>query len=429
MQKHIAIVPLIGGMAIGAEKALGRPPEAVFSYDAFALNDSFLRAWYDKRGLDIPYISLDDREDFSFIDQMNFGEVDLVTSVCPCSGLSAANTSSGAGCQQNEWMYKSTEWVLDKIKPKVLIGENAPRLYGSFGQLVAITLNTIARRYGYLLTIVKTSTHFHGIPQKRERTFFVLFRDLEHPPIFNQDRSFYDGTWVDYLDSFAADDTVGEGAENPFHDELWRILETETNRTRAEIREDLTGSRRSILAELCQYHPEVRDRYIDEWIDKEEEDRLKFRVARKLKFTREKLAVTGVCNVWDDTPKFTHTDYYPAVMYKNVVGTWHPRDIRPITPREQMRLMGLPEDMDVPRKYVNAIAQNVPTCTAAWIVREALAAAEGRRPSFTDELTGDKIFRQSNLNGSHVAGMDTGRHLALAIEREEVEITPEFALA
>lgn len=427
MQKHIAIVPLIGGMAIGAEKVLGRPPEAVFSYDAFALNDSFLRGWYEKRGLNIPYISLDDRADFSFIDQMSFGEIDLVTSVCPCSGLSASNVHSGSGCQQNEWMYKSTEWVLSKIKPKVLVGENAPRLYGSFGQLVAIKLNTIAREHGYTLTIVKTSTHYHGIPQKRERTFFVLFRDLELPPVFNQDRSFYEGTWVGYLDSFSADDTDGEGAHSPFHDELWNVLVEKTNRTRDQIKDCLKENKRSVLVELCEHNPEVRDAYIDEHI--ESEDTLKMRVARKLRFTREKLAVTGVCNVWDDTPKFTHTDYYPAVMYKNVVGTWHPRDIRPITPREQMRLMGLPEDMDVPRKYLNAIAQNVPTCTAAWIVREALAAVAGERESFTGELIGDRILRQSNLNGTKVPGMDIGRHLAQAIETQEVELTPEFALA
>lgn len=424
MQKHIAIVPLIGGMAIGAEQALGRPPEAVFSYDAFNLNDSFLTAWYEKRGLNIPYISLDQHPDY----EPNFGEIDIVTSVCPCSGLSAANTSSGAGCQQNEWMYRSTEWVLDKIKPRVLVGENAPRLYGSFGQLVAMKLNTIAKRYGYVLTIVKTSTHFHGIPQKRERTFFVLFRDLDAPPIFNQDRSFYGGSWVEYLDSFGLDDTSGEGAYSDFHEELWRILESETKSTRAEIRELLTESKRSVLVELCQYNPEVRDRYIEQWIDKEEEDRLKFRVARKLKFTREKLNQTGVCNVWDDSPKFTHTDYYPAVMYKTVVGTWHPREIRPITPREQMRLMGLPEDMDVPRKYVNAIAQNVPTCTAAWIVREALATVNGLRPVYTDDLTGDMIFRQSNLNGSQTPGIGIGKHLAAALESGYAEITQDFCV-
>lgn len=423
MQKHIAIVPLIGGMAIGAEMELGRPPEAVFSYDAFELNDSFLRAWYSKRGLDIPYISLDQRPDYT----PEFGEVDLVTSVCPCSGLSAANTSAGAGCQQNEWMYKSTEWVLSKIKPRVLVGENAPRLYGSFGQLVAIKLREIGERYGYKLNLVKTSTHFHGIPQKRERSFFVLLRDFEYPPIFNRDESFYNGTWIDYLDSFKNDDSVGLEAKSEHNDEMWRVLLEGTGKTKEEIRDIIIEERRSLLIQICQYEPELRDKYIDEFI--ESDDKVKASLARKFNYTREKMKKSGCCNVWDTSPNFVRTPYFPSIMYKTVSRTHHNRDLRTLTPREQMRLMGLPEDMDVPRSYLNAIAQNVPTCTARWIVREALAAADGRRPVFTDELVGDRIYRQSNLNGSSLPGMEAGHHLIRLIEAEEVVLTPEFALA
>jgi len=422
MQKHIAIVPLIGGMAIGAEMELGCPPEAVFSYDAFELNDSFLRAWYSKRELNVPYISLDQHPAY----EPDFGEIDLVTSVCPCSGLSAANTSAGAGCQQNEWMYKSTEWALSKIRPKVLVGENAPRLYGSFGQLVALKLRDIAARYGYLLTLVKTSTHFHGIPQKRERSFFVLLRDTELPPIFNRDQSFYDGTWMDYLDSFKDDDSKGLESRSEHNDEMWKILLEGTKLSKEEIRDLIITTRSSLLTQICMHEPELRDKYIDEYI--ESEDKVKASLARKFHYTREKMKKSGCCNVWDTSPYFTSALYFPSVMYKTVCRVHHNRDVRTLTPREQMRLMGLPETMDVPRSYLNAIAQNVPTCTARWICREALAAVEGRRPVFTDELVGDRIFRQSNLNGTTTPGMGAGQHLTKLIEAEEVKINHEFAL-
>ena len=415
MAKHISIVPLIGGMAIGAEQALGRPPEAVFSYDAFKLNDSFLMAWYEKRGLNIPYISLDQHPDY----EPSFGEIDLVTSVCPCSGLSGANSQAGAGCQQNYWMTRSTEWVLDKIKPRVLIGENAPRLFGHFGQPVAVQLKEIGERFGYSMTLVKTSTHFHGLPQKRERSFFLFFRDVKIPAL-TRDESFYEGHWTEFLSSFEDDDSNGEYHQSSIHDALWNILVERTGRTREEIRDEIREKKRSIFVELAAHQPEARDQIIEEYLDGE--DQLMHRIARSLKRTKEKMEISGCCNVWDDSPRFSKNEYYPAVMYKNIYATWHPNHMRPITPREQMRLMGLPEDMDIPRKYLNAIAQNVPTCTARWMVREAVSAeemSEGLVP-----LTGDGIYRFNNLNGKHQWGLNIGPHLQKWIDGGEMEFTP-----
>ncbi len=63
-----------------------------------------------------------------------------------------------------------------------------------------------------------------------------------------------------------------------------------------------------------------------------------------------------------------------------------------------MRLMGLPEDMDVPSNH-NAICQNVPTCTAAWAVGEVAAALRGERELWDGEDTNDGILRYNNKNG------------------------------
>ena len=182
----------------------------------------------------------------------------------------------------------------------------------------------------------------------------------------------------------------------------------------------LREGRRSIFVELAQFQPEVRDQVIDEYLDGE--DQLMDRVARSLKRTREKMAISGCCNVWDDSPRFSPNDYYPAVMYKNIYATWHPHHMRPITPREQMRLMGLPEDMDVPRRYLNAIAQNVPTCTARWIVREAVSTEQMTED--VSPLTGVGIYRFNNLNGKHQWGLNVGPHLQKWIDQGEIEFTP-----
>jgi len=323
-------------------------------------------------------------------------------------------------------MYKSTEWALSKARPRVLIGENAPRLFGSFGQMVAIKLRMIADRYGYKLTLVKTSTHFHGLPQKRERSFFVLFRDLDTPPVFERQDAQFDGHWTEFLDSFGPDDTVGEHHNSEHAEEMWSIATRGMNKTKEEVRDVLGQHKTSLLLHIVKNMPWARDAYIAENL--ESDNKVKACMARKLKYTREKWFRTGNCNVWDTSPLFIDKPYYPSVMHRTVERTYRSDLMRTITPREQMRLMGLPESMDVPRSYINAIAQNVPTCTAGWIIKEALAALNGERPLLDKVLTGDRIFRQSNINGSSLLGMEAGNHITKLIDQKEVELTQDFQI-
>jgi len=54
------IVPLIGGSPLGAEKAFGKPPEAIYSYDGFQENDShYINYQNNVKGRGLEYILLD----------------------------------------------------------------------------------------------------------------------------------------------------------------------------------------------------------------------------------------------------------------------------------------------------------------------------------------------------------------------------------
>jgi hypothetical protein len=54
------IIPLIGGQMIGAEKAFGKPPEAIFSYDGFQANDShYVNYMNNLKGRNLDYVLLD----------------------------------------------------------------------------------------------------------------------------------------------------------------------------------------------------------------------------------------------------------------------------------------------------------------------------------------------------------------------------------
>ena len=100
-------IPLIGGQMLGAEKAFGKPPEAIYSYDGFQANDShYVNYQNNVKGRGLEYRLLDEGPPIH--------KVDVVSGTPPCAALSQLNTgkteeAKGAGCAKNEWMYKVFE--------------------------------------------------------------------------------------------------------------------------------------------------------------------------------------------------------------------------------------------------------------------------------------------------------------------------------
>jgi site-specific DNA-cytosine methylase len=109
-------------------------------------------------------------------ENIKFKDIDIVVSIPICSGLSLINTSKsrGANAEQNDNMYNITTLALEKIKPKCFIFENAPALYTKSGALVVDNLFNIAKKNNYSMSLIKTDTFLHGIPQHRHRTFAIF---------------------------------------------------------------------------------------------------------------------------------------------------------------------------------------------------------------------------------------------------------------
>lgn len=387
--KHLALVPLIGGMAIGAEKTLNLPPEAVVSYGAFMGNDKFLLQYYKQRGLSIPYHSLDETPNVSFSD------IDIITSVCPCSGLSTVNTRAGAGCQQNEWMRVSTKWALEYARPRVLVGENAHTLATNMGRPVAQDIRDIGKEFGYTMSMMKTSTHLHGIPQERTRAFFILWRDTP-PAVLEYQDAQYEGTWLEYLDSFGESDSFVEDWHRPMQEEIFSVLRTKYGSDRAIVDECIKRSE-SGLTLLLEMEEDVV-KIVEEHLDNDTSVGKRKLAARLDRILKKRVADPTKTGIWDISPRFRSTKNFRAVMWKNISSEWRPDELRSINVREQMRLMGLPEEMEIPKSYPNAVCQNVPTCTAAWIVSEIVQALEGKRDGWDGNMSNDGILRQNNIN-------------------------------
>ena len=106
--KHAGIVPLIGGEILASDEAYGKKPEYLMTYSGFMGNEEHLIKHYYEQGLSIPYHVLDEEPN------VKLEQVDVVSSVCPCAGLSTYHNSHGEQNENNQWMEKSSEFVFTR---------------------------------------------------------------------------------------------------------------------------------------------------------------------------------------------------------------------------------------------------------------------------------------------------------------------------
>ena len=375
--KWMSIVPLVGGMSIGAKNVLGNPPEAILSYPAFQGNDQYLLNYWDYKN----YHLLDPVEN-KIPESINVNEVGVVNAVCPCAGLSTLNSSSsmGSDAPQNEWMYKTADLVLEQIRPEVFLGENAPGLFTNLGEGVVNKLRDIGKKHGYTFSLYKTDNSFHGIPQKRIRTFYFFWKGDKTPilPWINKERSNIE----DYLKEIPADATYQdkvEKAEALQSNFLWRFLTENISSDTKKLREIIFNSapNRNVISvykflfnkenpmELIYKNKEMIDKWCNSLLESgtDEERKDAQYIINKTSHIVKKIEAGG--NFWDSSIRFIKGNVVNAVTSKNKFMDIHPTEDRFLTFREQMHLMKLPHDFvlngtkEIDIKNKNVISQNV----------------------------------------------------------------------
>ena len=387
---HGHVIPLIGGSVLGATAALGKPPEWIASWGSvFGANDQYCLKYFS----DTPYFELDER-------QYPSQYVDIVTCLPPCAGLSMGNTTSGdkvnnpRGCNapSNLHMLNGSEFAMSKIKPKAMIVENAPTLYSKMGEEFAERINSLAQLHGYTMSLVKTTSLNHGIPQERTRSFYFLWQGNKVPvlePIKKPYVPFHkflrDG-------KFALSEPVSNKPA-PSTDPLWQFIES---KYRGSSKQDIlanVASQRMVsvwnviydsgwLEEACRV---VKDQRTNRWLN----------------YTLEKKKAGK--NIMDGSMKLAW-ERTAALMWKTMPHLLHPYEDRWLSVAEALALMGFPYDyatkVHISTKNSNVVAQNVPMKTAADWVNEIVEALNGNRSWVNPELKSDgtyKILRQSNV--------------------------------
>lgn len=378
-----SIIPLIGGMSVANKKATGDDPAFIISYPAFEANDSHCVNHFKET----PYVVIDpETNQLPEVANALFEEVDFISTVCPCAGLSMLNSSReqsgksrGADAAQNDWMYKSAELVLEQIRPKVFWGENAPGLYSNMGVKVVEKLREIGKKNGYSFSVVKTNTFLHGIPQHRMRTFYFFWKNSEAPIMGYYKREA--PMLGDYLEQ------VPEGAS--MMDRPFGLGDIRENGWFLYAREKGWDTKRLIESSYkTMFHWVMGEKLIDdclEWSEKNSQDSMfKFINHIKRKLADDK-------GWWDGTP-LIFNDATNAIIAKNACVV-HPNKERGITIREAMHLMGLPHDFEMVSNAMNHICQNVPVTTATDWTNEIIRFIKGEIQEF-----GGDFVKQNNIS-------------------------------
>ena len=388
---YASIVPLIGGENLGIMQSMNNQlPEYVLSYTPFAKNDShFISYLREKHGWSGDYIFLDAEGNESYKPTKH---VNVVNTVCPCAGLSSLSVTSSADSEMNEWMYKTSEYVLGTIKPDMFWGENAPRLFTNAGKKVADRLFAIGQENGYTLNLYYTESRLHGLAQKRPRTFY-FFTKGEQAPIFKYYRRDLESIEavlrkpVDPSDAMSPYVNPKTPTDNPW---VAYCLYKTGSTNLEEFYNKIEGSTNCIVTSdrLSENLHEVAD-----WMDANGFD---------LKYGKRARAMQGKL----DSGKgyWAHGVTVPKGEIPSLIGALpsemiNPFDNRYLRVRDCLRIMKMPEDFNLqgnPVANVNHICQNVPVTTASDMMSNVMDYFNGNC-----DLVNAKFVKQSNAAMKH----------------------------
>ncbi len=389
--KHGSIIPLAGGFSIGAANVTGKPPEVIFSYTPFASNDTLMRRYFKKKGYDIPYYVLDDKNtNLQQIKKLYEGRIDFFHGIPPCSGLSQAaqrKAGSRGSAPPNDWMYESAKFLLGDIRPQVYAFENAPTLYTGAGDSVRERLVEIGKEFGYAITFYKTNTLKHGVPQFRPRTFGLFYKG-EHAPILEgYDRKSPHIT--EYLKQIPENTSL----QNEYVTPEWDITKFEIFSYLNELYgKDWRKVLNDYRPHLTTYDYLMRVNLLDdfqEW-QKKHPNASKI-VTDNIAHIKKKREMGKGARI-NYRVLEVDKDYTYAVIGEMMAKQVHPLEDRLMNMREYMHLMGMPHDyeLETPKEYVK-ISQNVPVKTCEDITTEIIETIKGNR-----RLSAKSVYMQDN---------------------------------
>lgn len=355
MYSFSAICDLAGGFSIGASYALGDQPQDIVGYKPFLTNDSISSAYWQK----------------PIVEPSAMRQADIIVATPPCAGLSNANLKADGSNPTNEWITKVMMDGLTYGRPQVMVIENAPTLVGLRGVPVRQKMEALASELGYSVSYYKTTTDHHGIPQKRPRTFALIWQGDRVPKLNRINKPH-----LNLREYLASHTQQGQLLSQPSQDDLSLLnLLTPDHIDQPPLKSEYLvtmAMKRGRAAEALAAVTVGGSRH------------------RLISHAMEK-ASRGL-NFFDNSPK----------VFGDIAHAWMHRHCNAISPlgyhglhvSDGLALMGLPADYLkwITKRNINLTCQTVPTCTARDIITEVAEALDGNR--LWSEKSG---FTQSNI--------------------------------
>lgn len=147
--------------------------------------------------------------DISVLDPYTLPDFDILTAGFPCQPFSAAGKKEGFKDKTRGTLFFNLVDILEKKKPKAFIFENVKNIYThDSGNTLKVILAAL-EGLGYTVSLAVLNARDFGLPQARERVFFVgilggvsfNFDNLRRDPIASME-SFLDDDYgqFEYLD-------------------------------------------------------------------------------------------------------------------------------------------------------------------------------------------------------------------------------------
>lgn len=357
--KYASIIPLIGGQTIGMRNAFGGKPEWLASFDGFQKNDCHAKTYFNNT----PYIIVDTNRGG---EEQGLSKVDVISTTCPCAGLSGLSTTAGADNPKNEYMYQTAEYVLSELEPKVFWGENAPRLATRAGKKVLNRLKEIAEKNGYALSIYYTSCIYHGLPQYRPRTFYFFWRndvfDGNAPALPFIRRENID--FKDLINNIPKDATqqIPLTKNKPLDNAYYQYFLREIAHCSEEVFKETYGILSKQTSIMTEIYNANKFEGVSEWMTENGYERQ----AKTAKYKADKIKSGKNVMMRDSVilPGSTTNAWIGWMPYSLM----HPTESRFLTYREALTIMGMPLDFDFNFEEAGAsynhICQNVPVNVA-----------------------------------------------------------------
>lgn len=415
--KWATLQPLCGGMSIGYEQAIGHPPEFIIT-SGISNDEHYINYVNNVHNSNVPIIYMDGTysefqtpDDKKLFEKLN-KKIDIVAYVPVCAGLSMLNTqvadknaTKGRGNAdniQNQNMYQCTHMILEMINPRVACFENAPAAYTKMGAGVAKRLREISEQHNYAMSMEKTDTFLHGIPQRRKRTFIYFWNDTSAPYIK------YQHVETPELSEFFNEIPEKSNEELYIFDKYhvqsvdYEYILEHYGQPGDRLKDVFEREYPDYVTLSCLQFIRWKDDFqkAADWCEKrlkkldpesKEYKRVK-RFQQRYNHCIEKLKNNK--GYWDSSTNicFKNTGVN-AVVNRNFRGLMHPDIDRSMTIREIYWLMGLPHDYNLlnEKTRYKQVAQSVPVHTAKHTAEQCVAYVQGKL-----EKSNSRFIKQNN---------------------------------